>query len=155
MATPDPKLPNLATPVTHTDANGWAQLLTAESSRLDETGVLAALVSVRLASADDRSTTQTYHLLRRSINRIERAHVVEQGHLSLVLAPVADFVDLRQRTNALQNQLVDAGLKAWIGFALRRPLEPLLDTWARAEAELDRLTFRIERSHINLVNPES
>jgi len=136
-------------------SNGWVDLLTGESPRLDETGTLAGVASIRLLRSDRRSTQQAHTLLRRSIGRLDSAHVLDEGQLCVFLAPIDGLTDLSVRVHELYDLLSKANLEATVGFAMRRQLEELLDTWARAEAELDRLTFRAERSRIDLSRPKS
>ena len=86
----------------------WSQLLIAESPRLDETGTLGALVSIRLVSADDRNATQAVKLMQRIIARTDRVNVVDSAHLAVLLTPVAGITDLQDRVNRIHSSLETA-----------------------------------------------
>jgi len=131
----------------------WFDYLVAETPRLDETGVLAALVSVRLA-VSDHEQTQMATLLRRTLASTDAFHLVAQGYVSILLAPVASVLDTRDRVEDIQSMLRNFGQYISMGYAIRRPDESLLDTCARADAQADRAAFRLERSQSSLILPK-
>lgn len=122
----------------------WFTALVAETATLDQTGVNAAVLSLRLAGGEnvDRQATQVTNLLRRMVRSTDRIGQTSSTSFSLLLAPLRSIADTTAQVHVITNALRDANISASAGYAQRRPAESLLDTWARAEAQADRAAFR-------------
>lgn len=131
-----------------TASSEWFQTLVAETSAVDAAGVHAALLSVRIheSVASERTMKQLRTLLGRILSPTDRVEQTANDSMSVLLAPQKDLrqtvTDVREIADALHR----AGLRSSTGFAQRRVGESLLDTWARAEAQLDRASYRVETS---------
>ncbi len=128
----------------HTSHESWLNTLIAEGPRLDETGTKAALFAVDAAVSSEREATQLFNLLRASTNGTDQMRQIGAQRYAILLAPIDNITTGARRAQALQDKAQTHKLQATIGFAIRRDQESLLDTWARAEAELDRMQFRNE-----------
>lgn len=126
----------------------WFSALVTETAEIDHTGVSAAVLSIRLRTEHDldRKTVQALNLLRRMIRPTDRLGHPASSAFSVLLVPLESIADAAAHVNSLAQSLDMAGLDVSVGFAHRRAGESLLDTWARAEAEVDRATFRAETS---------
>lgn len=135
------------------DTNGWFDLLAAETERLEMTGLLGAVVSV-FVNGDERSLRQTENLLGRYLTSPSEVSVIDDTSLSVLLVPVFNLSTLNSQVREMSEMLRSAVPSVSVSYALRRPNESLVDTWARADAELDRATFRsVHRgSQLNLRN---
>jgi len=120
----------------------WQHLLASEGERLDRFGINAALLTIQTRSSDEREILRLYRLLEINARNTDQLHRVDERHFALLLTPIEDLTSTVRRANDLHDQANRHNLDGSIGFALRRPQESLLDTWARADAELDRLHFR-------------
>lgn len=128
----------------HTSHESWLNTLISEGPRLDETGTKAALFALRVDKANEREAVQLFNLLRAATNRTDQIRQIGDRRYAVLLSPVEDIATVARRAQALQDKARGHNLPATIGFAIRRSHESLLDTWARAEAELDRVQFRNE-----------
>lgn len=146
------QIPTTRSPKT-LSTNQWVELLRAETDRLELTGVLGAVLTIGVDD-DERTLRQIMNLLGRYLTSPSTVSQTDHETLSVLLLPVFDFVSLHTQVHEISEMLQSAGLSASISFALRRTDEPLLDTWARAEAERDRVAFRSIRRgpHLNLRN---
>lgn len=129
-----------------TVSSAWFDALVSETTRLEQLGVQAAMLSVRLHDQHDpaRAATQArtlFGLILRPTDRLEQTTPVS---FSILLAPQANLTETLGQVNTISNALSNANIDASTGFAQRRHSESLLDTWARAEAQLDRATYRAE-----------
>lgn len=133
---------------TSTAAGSWLDALMAETVTIDEAGVHAALVSIRLqGEVTQRSSARLQTLLRHQLAPTDRFEQVSESSFSVLLAPQEDLCETVNEVRDLADSIERAGIDAVTGFAQRRPREPLLDTWARAEAQLDRAAYRIEHQN--------
>ncbi len=126
--------------------SGWFDELVSETTKLEQLGVHAAMLAVRLRAPHDttRAAAQArtlFGLILRPTDRVDQTTPVS---FSVLLAPQDDLAETVRLSNQIAKALADANIVASTGFAQRRPQESLLDTWARAEAELDRAAYRIE-----------
>lgn len=135
----------------------WSRFLDQEAQRLADLGLRAGVLTIdvqpesrRDASAPATSAevarVRTVQLLRSILGRTDRFAVTSESKIAVLHAPVESLADLNDRAWAIARDLHRAGVDAAIGFAHRRQDEPLLDTWARADAEADRIHFRRNRS---------
>lgn len=139
---------------TTSQATTWSEMLIEETPLIDQTGVLAGLVTIELHDADERTCRHVATLVRHKLTRTDASDLGGDGTLSLLLTPVLGLVDLHQRVHELQTNIADAGHSATLGYALRRPTESLVDTWARSIAEVHRAAFARDRGDSTLVLPE-
>ena len=146
--------PNAKIQQATSQSTAWSKMLIEETPLIDQTGVLAGLVSIDLRGADERTSHQVAALVRHKLTRTDELHMSADGTPSLLLTPVLGLVDLHQRVHELHMHIDNAGYEATVGYALRRPAESLLDTWARAVAETDRAAFQAERGPKTLVLPD-
>ena len=131
-------LPNFNDHQIEITASRWSDVLTAETARIEETGVKAAILSIQHGDLDERQTRQLHTLFQRSLTPADRPRIAGDGSLTALLTPVDGLGALQHRLRRLHKAARGHGLEIHIAFALRRPKESLLDTWARADAELDR-----------------
>lgn len=126
----------------------WFSELVGGTAHIDSTGVSAAVLSIRLRDDVDldRRSVQAMNLLRRMIRPTDRLGHPAPAAFSVLLVPLESLADTAAHVNSLAQGFENAGIAVSVGFAHRRPTESLLDTWARAEAEVDRATFRVETS---------
>lgn len=122
----------------------WFETLVAETASLDQAGVHAALLSIRLNDGDTRTFRQLTTLLGRLLSPTDRFERTSQHSVSVLLAPQDNLSETVHTARDIAQTLSRSGLDASVGFAHRRSGEPLLDTWARAEAQLDRAAYRLE-----------
>jgi len=129
-----------------TESRRWFDFLVAETTTLDQAGVHAALLSVRIQDdmVSDRTLTQVRNLLSHVLSPTDRFAQTSASSFSLLLAPQRDLCETVSEVREIADALHDAGIQASTGFAHRRAAESLLDTWARAEAQLDRAAYRVE-----------
>lgn len=126
--------------------SAWFDALVGETTQLEQLGVHAAMLSIRLRSTNDpaRAAAQArtlFGLILRPTDRVDQTTPIS---FSILLAPQEDLAATVRRSNEISAALENANIVASTGFAQRRPQESLLDTWARAEAELDRAVYRME-----------
>lgn len=137
-----------ATSTTNTTPVAWFDALVRETAAVDETGVHAALVSIGLREdATDRAVGQLRTLLGRMLAPTDRFEQTSEGSFSVLLAPQVDLYETVSEVRDIAEALERSGLKASTGFAQRRVGESLVDTWARAEAQLDRAAYRVEHQN--------
>ena len=136
-------------------ATSWTQYLAAETRRLDETGVAAAIVSIRLTTTDERVQRQVVALLGHVLNPTDTFDLGPKKEIFVLLAPVQGIVALADRVRELHGKLAKLGAGPVTGYAARRDDEDLVATLARADANVDRTTFRQQRYPSVLVLPES
>jgi len=124
----------------------WFTALVRETAQLDQTGVGAAVLSLRLNQDEDneRHAIQVLNLLRRLLRPTDQLGQPSKTAISVLLAPLESLRDTASHVHTLTTALNDAGLSVSAGFAHRREGESLLDTWARAEAQSDRAAFRLK-----------
>ena len=133
----------------------WTQYLAAETRRLDETGVAAAIVSIHLTTTDERLQRQVVALLGHVLNPTDTFDLGPKKEIFVLLAPVQGIVALADRVRELHGKLAKLGAGPVTGYAARRDDEDLVATLARADANVDRTTFRQQRYPSVLVLPES
>lgn len=126
----------------------WFTSLVNETTLLDQTGVHAAMLSLRVQDDGqmERRASQVQHLLGRLLRPTDRLGQTSPTSFSLLLAPLQTIADTTGHVHMLTDALKLAGLSVWAGYAQRRSGESLLDTWARAEAQADRAAFRSTHS---------
>lgn len=130
----------------HTTA-AWFDALVTETSALDQAGVHAALLSIRLRDANERRLGQLKTLLGRLLSSTDRFQQTSDSSFSVLLAPQDDLYETVNEVRDIAEALDRSGILASTGFAHRRAGESLLDTWARAEAQLDRAAYRLEHQN--------
>lgn len=62
----------------------------------------------------------------------------------MLLTPASELTNTVNVVRSFSATLHAHRISAVTAFAFRRPGENLIDTWARAEAELDRASYRAE-----------
>lgn len=124
----------------------WFDGLVTETTVIENAGVHAAMLSIRLHTTDtpNRLAAQCRTLFGRILRSTDRVEQTSPTTFSILLAPEPDLVGTVVHSRAIADALHSAGLRASTGFAQRRAGESLLDTWARAEAQLDRAVYRSE-----------
>jgi hypothetical protein len=124
----------------------WFDGLVTETTVIENAGVHAAMLSVRLytTKTPQRVASQGHTLFGRILRPTDRVEQTSPTTFSILLAPEPDLVGTVVHARAIAEALHAAGLRASTGFAQRRSGESLLDTWARAEAQLDRAVYRSE-----------
>lgn len=132
-----------------TASREWFKTLIAETVAVDAAGVHAALLSVRIheSVASERTMKQLRTLLGRILSPTDRVEQTAPDSMSVLLAPQKDLRQTVSEVREIADALHRAGLRSSTGFAQRRVSESLLDTWARAEAQLDRASYRVESSN--------
>lgn len=125
-------------------AADWAFLLTEESERLHLLGIRSGVISIDFAEAADAGMwrDRAVRLLRRSLRPTDRIGLTSETSLAVLQAPLQTLPELDRTARQIDLHLHGAGLAAAIGFAHRRAGEDLLDTFARADAQADRVSFR-------------
>lgn len=131
---------------------GWSDLLVQETAEIDRAGVSAAIVAVRL-TADNEADLATdarraESLLRRRLRPSDRFGASSPNSFSLLLSPTNEITETIEQVRNYGKTLFDHRIPARTAFAHRRPHESLVDTWARSEAELDRVLYRSSQGHI-------
>lgn len=126
--------------------SAWFDALVNETVQIEQLGVHAAMLSIRLRSSDDLLRTAArartlFGLILRPTDRVGQTTPIS---FSILLAPQRDLAETVRLSNEISDALQGANIISSTGFAQRRPQESLLDTWARAEAQLDRAEYRIE-----------
>ena len=126
----------------------WFTTLVHETTLLDQTGVHAAMLSLRVKDDGqmERRASQIENLLGRLLRPTDQLGQTSPTSFSLLLVPLQSIADTTSHVHMLTDALKLAGLSIWAGYAQRRPGESLLDTWARAEAQADRAAFRATHS---------
>ncbi len=134
---------------THNVANlvaDWRELLLTETDELDRAGVHAAIVAIRIegdnVAAATRSTQRAASLLARRIRPTDRLGTPDSSSLAVLLSPSIELTQTIEQVRGLSLAMSNHQIQAVTAFAHRRPNEVLLETWARAEAEVDRAIFR-------------
>lgn len=126
----------------------WFDALIAETTVVEQTGVHASMVSIRLQYSPDtdmsRLVSQARTLFGLVLRPTDRIEQTASNSFVVLLAPQKDLAETVSLTAQLDAALLRSGILASTGFAQRRPLESLIDTWARAEAQLDRAVYRLE-----------
>ena len=124
----------------------WRDLLVTETAEVERAGVNAAVVALRLTQKHGtghfEDLDRVSGLVRRRLRSTDRLGATSQNSFAVLLSPaneLTETVETVRRYNAL---LVDHRIPAFTAFAFRRPSESLIDTWARSEAELDRVLYR-------------
>lgn len=127
-------------------ARAWLESLIADTATLDHAGVHAAMLCVRVREnhVDDRSMNRLQTLLKRLLTKTDRLSQTSPSSISVLLAPQRDLQETIAQVRSIAEVLEQSGIEASTGFAHRRAGESLLDTWARAEAQLDRAAYRVE-----------
>lgn len=137
-----------------TSAAPWSQLLREETLRIEETGVGAAIASIRLSNADERTHRQVVGLLGRLLGPTDTFNVADTGLITVLIAPSPGIVELSARMTSLESRLVELGCAPLLGYAIRRRDESLLDTLARSDASVDRARARQAGSASVIVLPQ-
>ena len=126
--------------------DGWRDLLVNETRELDLAGVSAAVVTVRLLAEDVAALTdaaaQAEEVLQNLLRRTDRLGHPEPNSFVLLLSPTNELTETVGRMQHYGQALLTHQIRSLTAFAHRRPSEPLVNTWARAEAELDRAHYR-------------
>ncbi len=136
-----------ATPASdQASASRWLDTLISDSSAFDDAGVQAAMLSVRVRNdmVSKRTMDQLRTLLSRLLSPTDRLETISDSSISILLAPQPDLQTTVAQVRSIADAVQRSGIHASTGFAHRRVGESLLDTWARAEAQLDRAVYRIE-----------
>jgi hypothetical protein len=128
----------------NTASAAWFDALVNETTTMEHLGVHAAMFSVRLFDSDTRSAAQARTLFGLILRPTDHVEQTSPTSFSLLLAPQKDLAETVVRARAIADAFDDANILASTGFAQRRQGESLLDTWARAEAQLDRAAYRTE-----------
>lgn len=124
----------------------WQHFLSEESLLLDMTGTRAGVVSAVAVSDEnvERDLSRALRLIRHSVPGSDRLCQTSTSSMAILCSPLASLHALERRARAHAVQLEIAGLVLAIGYAHRRADEDLFDTWARADAEADRVRFRMQ-----------
>ncbi len=128
----------------------WRDLLTRETVAVESAGIQAAIVSIRLTGAADElenDARRAESLLRRRLHRTDQVGATSSDSLSILISPTRDLTNTIEKVRSLAATLARHRIPVLTAFAHRRPGEHLLNTWARAEGEIDRSTFRNEHKH--------
>lgn len=135
-------------------AQQWASFLGEEQRRFDEAGVRSGVVSVRI-HADDPVTEmrRVVRLLTVVLPQTDRFAVTSSTDVSIIHSPVHSWPEFLTWARRIDSLLAESNIDAIVGFAHRRSDEDLVDTWARADAELDRAAFRSQQSPGSLTLP--
>lgn len=117
------------------DAAAWRQLVAATDASCAEHGMGAAIVSIGLRARPNerRKALTALHPLLRATDAIG---FLADDEVSLLLAPVDDIVDARERVLAIDDALKAANLTVAVGWAMRRKGHDLFEAAARADAAL-------------------
>lgn len=127
------------------DANRWAPLLQNEEIRLQKLGIRSGLISIDFSDSPAPITRdRAVRLLRRMLRPTDWIGITSETSVAVLQAPLQSLSELDGCVRSIDDKLAAAGLAASIGFAHRREDESLLDTWARADAQADRATFRLQ-----------
>ena len=133
-------------PTTTRLAPSWREVLDAETTHVDSAGIQAAVVVARLTEPIDLSESDANkaadNVLRGCLNPTDRFGRTAPNDFSVLLAPTTELRETIRRVHQINRTLADHGYDAVCSFAHRRPHERLVDSWARAQAELDRRVFR-------------
>ncbi len=141
---------NLRTYETHTSQ--WQELLRNEAAHIDQIGIHAAVIVVQteasldLTVAKSSAKTSATSALRLAMRPTDRVASTSPLQHSILLSPVEDFQETIKRVQEVNSRLAATGVSSVSAFAHRRREESLLQTWARAQGELDRCLFRQARS---------
>lgn len=126
--------------------DSWRDLLVQETHEIELAGVNAAVVSVRLIAADGSLLTQAAsraeHLLNTLLRPTDRIGHPEPNSFVVLLSPTNELTETVERVRLYGKSLSQHKIQALTAFAHRRTGEALVNTWARAEAELDRAHYR-------------
>ncbi len=136
------------TDIMQSTTTSWLSALDAETATIDKAGVHAALLSIRLHEKhSDRTLRQMHNLLGHLLSPTDRFEQTSDDSFTVLLAPQEDLFETVTEVREIAEALERTGLHASTGFAQRRAGEPLVDTWARAEAQLDRAAYRLEHQN--------
>ncbi len=126
--------------------DAWRSFLAEETMLLDMTGTRAGVISAVMVDEESpaRDLSRSIRLIRHSIPSSDRLTATSATSLSLLCSPLNSLPALERRARRHAVQLEMAGLVVAVGFAHRRVDEDLVDTWARADAEADRVRFRMQ-----------
>lgn len=135
-----------STETTVLSADEWVALLTEESVRLHSLGIRSGVISIDFSATTDPGLfrDRAVRLLRRGLRSTDRIGLTSEGSLAILHAPLPSLPELDRMSRQIDVHLDGAGMPASIGFAHRRTGEDLLDTFARADAQADRASFRRE-----------
>lgn len=134
---------------TATLATSWRDILIEETIEIEQAGVQAAIVSVRLVCAEhelENDARRAESLLRRRLHLTDRVGATREDALAVLLSPTVSLTQTVEQVRSLSSALDSHRIPTFTAFAHRRPDEPLLSTWARAEAEIDRSIYRSEHA---------
>lgn len=126
----------------------WRTLLDEETPRLDAFGLASGIITVTIdeeLALPLSAATRVDNLLSHIVIGTDRAHRVARDTFGVLVTPLGGLVELREKADRIAQKLDDAGLSCTLGWAMRRFDEHLLDTSARADAEVDRLKFSLAR----------
>lgn len=102
-------------------AAAWSQLLTEEDLRCERTGFQAGVISIDHGpTGTDERTATVLAVLDRHLQFTHRVGVLNENELSILMIPVATVGATEQLARAIDKALRSAGIRAAIGFALRR-----------------------------------
>ena len=140
--------PHIASPAKSRAASAWFNALISETVNFEQIGVHAAMLSVRLHPTADpnRAAARARTLLGLVLRPTDRVEQTTPLSFSVLLSPQKDLAETVALATVVSKAFEDADILASTGFAQRRVGESLLDTWARAEAELDRAAYRAENN---------
>ena len=129
--------------------SSWTEYLESETARMDTLGLRSGLISVTLGDPDvdagqySVARDRALRLLIHTISPTSRLAPTSARSIAVLEAPLTSLHDLERHARSISTRLAVAGLTAAVGYAHRRSDEPLLDTWARSDAEADRAAFRL------------
>lgn len=130
-------------------AHNWGEALGYETAEVERAGVNAAMISVLLtATSEDLAidSRRATSLLTRRLRSTDRLAATSADQLSILVTPTNSLTQTMELMNTINAALFDHRIPAVTSFAHRRPNENLVDTWARAQAELDRVMYRARHS---------
>ncbi len=124
----------------------WRDLLVHETNEIELAGVNAAVISMRLVQTNvtllSKDALRTNDLLTGLLRPTDRIGHPELRSFVVLLSPTNELTQTIERVRLYGQTLSDNGVSALTAFAHRRVNEALVNTWARAEAELDRAHYR-------------
>lgn len=140
---------------TTTLVSAWRDLLVQETTEIDQAGVNAAVVAFRLVETGESPSSdpgaRIGRLVGRRVRSTDRLGATSASSFAMLLSPANALTETVDVVHSYSKVLADHRIPALTAFAFRRPAESLVDTWARAEAELDRAQYRsTHASGINL-----
>lgn len=124
----------------------WCNLLTAETVHLDELGLNSGITVIELTGDAEVviARRRALRILQPILSPTDRCGTISRSRIAVLHSPTESFVQFVRWSGQINKMLSEQDITTAAAFAQRRSDESLLDTFARADAELDRLIFRSE-----------